>query len=203
MNRDEFFQTLLTRNSSNFRGFDQSLESRLGAQGTVLVCDSSGFTRITRARGILHFLSLLAQSYQLSHPIVARHGGVLIKSEADNLIARFDDPVAAVRCAMAIQRAHQERNSSLPEDEHFHLAIGLDYGSYLLLEDDAFGDAVNIAYKVGEDLASADEILVTDRWVNQVGQATLASDGIRWEKAGDHDAGQVPVSLFRVLWGRS
>jgi hypothetical protein len=51
------------------------------------VCDSSGFTATTRRRGILHFLGLLIRSYQLTIPLVAAHGGTLIKNEADNLIA--------------------------------------------------------------------------------------------------------------------
>jgi len=136
----------------------------------------------------------------MSHPVVAQHRGVLIKSEADNLMARFDHPNDAVSCALAIQRAHADRNSALTEDERFTLSIGIDHGSYLVLEDDAFGDAVNIAYKVGEDLASAEEILLTDRLVNVLGGPETRPGGLMLADAGSHEAGQVPVKLYRLEW---
>ena len=39
--------------------------------------------------------------------------------------------------------------------------IGIHYGRLVRLRDNAYGDTVNIAAKIGEDLAAKDEILVT------------------------------------------
>lgn len=198
MNRDEFFDALLLRTPENAAAFDREHEARLGTEGSVLVCDSSGFTRITRESGILHFLALLAQSYRLARPIVAEHGGALVKTEADNLIALFSEPAAAVRCALDIQRAHADRNAVVPDAERFELSVGVDHGHYLRLDDDAFGDAINTAYKVGEDLAHAGEILLTDRLVARLGGPAAMPEGIALEQAGTHDAGRVAITLFRV-----
>jgi class 3 adenylate cyclase len=41
--------------------------------------------------------------------------------------------------------------------------IGIDFGKFLLIPGkDAFGDAVNTAHKLGEDVARASEVLVTE-----------------------------------------
>jgi adenylate cyclase len=200
MNRTKFFESLLTRNSKNADSFDRELEAQLSSKGTVLVSDASGFTRITRSRGIIHFLSMLAQSYKISIPIVKAHHGVLIKSEADNLIAHFTDPWSALQCALEMQRSHAIRNSALPEDEHFHLSIGVDHGPFLLLEDDAYGDAVNLAYKVGEDIARPQEILITERLLQELKLDPSRIEGWNITSQGERETGGLKVHLHAVSW---
>ena len=48
------------------------------------------------------------------------------------------------------------------DDFDVHIACGIDYGKILIVgNEDCFGDAVNRACKLGEDIAAAGEILVT------------------------------------------
>ena len=48
--------------------------------------------------------------------------------------------------------------------EQIYLSVGIDYGRVLLIgEIDFYGDPVNTASKLGEDLAIRDETLVTER----------------------------------------
>ena len=194
MTKDELFRRLLARTRDNASQIDQEIIAALETTGAVLVCDSSGFTSTTRHRGILHFLSLLIQSYELSIPLVATHRGTLIKNEADNLIAIFERPEDAIRCAIAMQDAHRRRNAAVEEDERFHVCMGIDYGRYLRLVDDVFGDTVNLAYKLGEDLAGRGEILVTEPVVHAVG------DAFRTVALGTPDVGHVPLPVYRVEW---
>ena len=51
-------------------------------------------------------------------------------------------------------------NETLEEDDRSYMCIGIEYGSLLRLADDAFGDPVNIAFKLGEDVAEPNEILI-------------------------------------------
>ncbi|MCA1899341.1 MAG: hypothetical protein LDL50_01405, partial [Chloroflexi bacterium] len=53
-----------------------------------------------------------------------------------------------------------------------HVSCGIDQGKILLLERDCFGDAVNRACKLGEDIASAGEILVTKEALKSVPDGT-------------------------------
>jgi class 3 adenylate cyclase len=55
-------------------------------------------------------------------------------------------------------------NSLFGADEQVYLSVGIDYGRVLLIGDiDFFGDPVNTASKLGEDLAVKAETLVTER----------------------------------------
>ncbi len=194
MTKDELFRRLLARTRDNATRVDREITAALETTGAVLVCDSSGFTATTRHRGILHFLSLLIQSYELSTPLVGTHHGTLIKNEADNLIAIFERPDDAIRCAIAMQDAHRRRNAAVEADDRFYVCMGIDYGRYLRLVDDVFGDAVNLAYKLGEDLAARGEILVTEPVVRTVG------DAFRTVALGTPDVGHVPLAVYRVEW---
>jgi adenylate cyclase len=142
--------------------FDVEVWSRFGVEGTILVTDLSGFTRTTRTRGILHFLTIFRRSEVLADPIVAAHGGRVLKHEADDLIVEFGSPRRAVEAALELQRRFRALNATLAEDERVGLCVGIEHGRYIGLADDAFGDPVNVAYKLGEDVAEVGEVLVGD-----------------------------------------
>ena len=132
-----------------------------GQDRAVLVLDMSGFSRLTRRFGIVHYLALVRRMQKTSAPLVAQFGGVVVKFEADNLYATFADPLAAVHCARAVRDAFETQNNSTPDEKDVHVSIGLAWGKILVVEDhDYFGDAVNVACKLGEDLAKPAEILI-------------------------------------------
>jgi class 3 adenylate cyclase len=92
--------------------------------------------------------------------VIAAHGGALVKHEADDLIACFADAAGAVRAAVAMLAAVRALDAGRAEDDRLGLCIGVEAGRMLRLEDDVFGDPVNIAYKLGEELARPGEVLV-------------------------------------------
>ena len=58
------------------------------------------------------------------------------------------------------------------DDEHPLTSIGIDYGRFLYVNtSDCFGDPVNRAYKLGEDIARPEEILVTQEVRDRLGDA--------------------------------
>lgn len=86
----------------------------------------------------------------------------MIKYEADNCFAVFPDPLSAVNAAIAMQHAFSAANLLTSDDLDIHIACGIDYGKILVIgREDCFGDPVNRASKMGEDLAAAGEILIT------------------------------------------
>ena len=99
--------------------------------------------------------------YDLVEPIVARHRGTVISRGADNLLAVFDVPAHGVDAAISMQRLLAKFNEGKKDRDQFQLCMGFHHGKILRLKDSIFGDKVNIAAKIGEDLASAEEILVT------------------------------------------
>lgn len=158
---DQLFERLRGRRKSNADAMDREIENECVRETTVMMCDSSGFTRRTHDYGILHFLAVMTAVYDLFEPILAKHRGTLISRGADNLLAIFDDPADGVDAAVAMQRLLAEYNEGKPDRDQFQLCMGFHFGSILRVADGIFGDKVNIASKIGEDLAAADEILVT------------------------------------------
>jgi adenylate cyclase len=161
----ELFVSLLTeyneypeRQAEIVARIEQRFERTIG----IMVVDSCGFTRTVHACGIIPFLANLERVARLIIPCITRHGGRLLKREADNLFAVFPDPTSALRAALESCQHVEIANEPLPAADEMHVAIGLGYGKLLVLDDqDLFGDEMNLACKLGEDLADHGEILLT------------------------------------------
>lgn len=141
---------------------DDQLRDAFQRNVALLVLDMIGFSRLTVEYGIIHYLAMIHQMEEAARPAVTGNGGVVIKQEADNLYAIFDDPALALESSLDIFRAFDAVNSVVPLDRDIFGGIGIGYGSTLVIdESDIFGSEVNLACKLGEDLAGKSEILLT------------------------------------------
>jgi class 3 adenylate cyclase len=133
-----------------------------GRRCAVFVSDLSGFSRLTERYSIIHFLSMIRQCRRLLFPMIKEGGGWPIKATADNMYAGFPDAATAIETSIAMQRRLVEHNRDRDPDEQIGLCVGVGYGDILLIEGhDFFGHELNLAFKLGEDVAEAGEILVT------------------------------------------
>jgi class 3 adenylate cyclase len=160
------FLNLIDRLNDCFEAERDDIERRiLGSyqrERAVLALDMSGFSLSVRRNGILNCLSRIRRMQQLTAPLLPKFHGELVKFEADNLLAVFDDVRNAVDAALAMNRAVSAYGQSVKDAVPLALGIGIDYGPLLLIPGkDCFGDAVNIAHKLGEDVAGPGEILIT------------------------------------------
>lgn len=141
---------------------------RFAVQGAVFISDMASFSSISRARGVCHFLKLIHRARQTIAPLIADNKGRLLKCDADNCYAFFENTDDAIRASFEINAALFESNEAFDLAEHIFLSVGIDYGRVLLIgESDFFGDPVNTASKLGEDLAFHAETLVTERALKQ------------------------------------
>jgi class 3 adenylate cyclase len=141
----------------------REIETIFGQDRAVLVLDMSGFSRTTRQQGIVSFLLMIHQMQTIAGPSVSSHRGLLVKAEADNLFCLFDDAADAVWAAIDIVERLNTVNLLLPETRRLYASIGVGYGRILNVDDeDLFGDEVNLASKLGEDVADKGAILLTD-----------------------------------------
>ncbi len=191
---DQLFERLRGRTRQNADAMDRDIEDECVSEVTVMMCDSSDFTRRTHDYGILHFLAVMTIVYDLVEPIVAKKGGTVISRGADNLIAIFDDPSKGVEAAIAMQRLLAKFNEGKTDRDQLQLCMGFHHGSILRLKDAIFGDKVNIAAKIGEDLASAEEILVTGEVARRLGPK------IKRSYARSVDLGGKTFELHRVKY---
>jgi adenylate cyclase len=148
---------------------DARIDTRFRRELAILVLDMSGFSRITKEEGIIHFLEMIHRMHDLTRPVVREHGGEVVKLLADNLFAVFHAPADAARAADAIHRACDEDAAGRPPNERVKVSIGLGYGDMLYLDGmDCFGDEVNLAFKLGEDIATGGTTLATEALVAEL-----------------------------------
>src|SRR5208282_1484400 len=81
-------------------------------------------------------------------PIVRDLGGRLVKTMGDGVLLEFPSVVAAVECAIAIQKQMVERNAGVPEAKRILYRIGVNLGDVLIDGEDILGDGVNIAARL-------------------------------------------------------
>jgi len=140
----------------------QEIAAVFGQDKAILVLDMSGFSRTTHRHGIVYFLLMIHQMRLLASPCITKHAGIIVKAEADNLFCLFDTVGDAVRAAREITQRLDTVNLVLPEDRRLYASIGIGYGHVLNIEDkDLFGNEVNLASKLGEDVAAQGAILLT------------------------------------------
>jgi class 3 adenylate cyclase len=140
---------------------DRELLASLQRRLAILTLDMCGFSRLTQKHGALFYLSMIAQMEEAATPPVFNNRGRVIKQEADNFFAVFESPADALEAAMDILLAFRAVNSVVPDDRDIAASIGIGFGDVLDLGDDVYGDEMNHACRLGEDLASRNEILLT------------------------------------------
>jgi class 3 adenylate cyclase len=150
------------------------LEAQFAETRAVMALDMSGFARTTRRSGIVTFLLMIHQMKRLAGAAVAANGGILVKAEADNLYCLFESVPAAVGAARQIVERLEAVNPLLAEERRLHAAIGIGWGRILNVdEEDLFGDEVNLASKLGEDIAERGQILLTDAAAERASEAGI------------------------------
>ncbi len=151
---------------------ERRLRADFETELAILVLDMSGFSVHVRRGGIIAHLRRIRRMHALAAPVVRAAGGSLVKCEADNLVAVFPDSRRAVEAALGIHDALATHPGGPSPDDVLSAGIGIDFGRFLLIPGkDAFGDPVNVAHKLGEDLARAGETLATDEARRRLGDA--------------------------------
>jgi DNA-binding NarL/FixJ family response regulator/class 3 adenylate cyclase len=158
---------------------------------TVLFTDLVGSTALFDRHGDEAADVLRREHFAALRAAVAEHGGREVKTVGDGLMIVFSSAVAALRCAVAMQRA-TTATPSAPQ-----LRIGIDAGEPVADGEDLYGTPVIVASRLC-DGADAGEILASDL-VRQVaarraGIPVRPIGSLRLKGIGD------PVAVAEVLW---
>ncbi len=145
---------------------------------TVLFTDIVDSTRSAADLGDKKWRQLLDSHDQLANEVIERHRGTLIKSTGDGILATFDGPGRAVRCALALGTASKQ--IGLP------LRAGLHTGEIELRGQDIGGIAVHAAARVMAQ-SNADEVLVS-----RVVTDLVAGAGLKFSDRGSHELKGLP-----------
>ncbi len=145
---------------------------------TVLFTDIVGSTGHASATGDRKWVDLLDAHNELAKREISRFRGRAVKSTGDGVLATFDGPGRAIRCAQSI--------SGSVEQLGLHVRAGLHTGECELMGADIGGIAVHIAARVAA-LAGPGEVLVSSTVKDLV-----AGSGIEFEERGSRALKGVP-----------
>jgi adenylate cyclase len=133
----------------------------------ILAADVVGYSRLMEAAEVATLDRVKAHRAELIDPLLAAHGGRLIKLMGDGSLVEFPSVVEAVACALDIQQGIAQREAGRPADEAIRLRIGINLGDVLVEGDDLYGDGVNIAARL-EGLAEPGGIVLSAAAFDQV-----------------------------------
>jgi len=161
----------------------------------IMFTDFVGFTALGQANEELA-LQLLEEHRGLVRPIIAKHGGVEVKTMGDAFLVEYPSALEAVRCAIEIQRAIHERNSDLPRERQVQLRIGVHLGDVIHNRGDILGDAVNVSSRI-EPLASPEGVCISEQVHDQVRNKM----GLQFEKLEGKTLKNVslPLDIYRIV----
>jgi class 3 adenylate cyclase len=166
---------------------------------TILFTDVVEHTGMMRRLGDAAGRGVLRDHEELTRGILKRHGGDEVKTMGDGFMASFTSVTAAVECAVALQRAIEERNlSGNARDlgELLQVRIGLNAGEPIEEAGDFFGAAVIMAARIAGHAAGG-EILASD-----VVRGLCAGKGFLFADRGEDvlRGFEDPVRLYEVRW---
>jgi TolB-like protein/class 3 adenylate cyclase len=100
-------------------------------------------------------------------PLIAAHGGRIVGTAGDSLLADFTSVVDALGCAVEMQRASRVANDPVPPERRLELRIGVNLGDVIIDGENIFGDGVNIAARL-EALAQPGTVCISQTVYDQV-----------------------------------
>ena len=166
---------------------------------TVLCADVAGYSRLMD-RDEVGTLARLKQHRTALAGLIGRHGGRVVNTWGDGLIADFPSVVEAVQCAVEAQQELGARNGDLPAEERLEFRIGINLGDVMVEEDDLYGEGVNVAARL-QALADPGGIMISGT-VHDLVRGKLS---VRFDDIGPQQVKNLaePVPAFRVTAGKA
>jgi adenylate cyclase len=161
----------------------------------ILCADIAGFSRLMGEDEAATYAALSRLRGAID-PLISAHGGRIVSTAGDGLLADFASVVDAMSCAVEIQQTARRLNEKLPPGRRLELRVGINLGDVIVAADgDLYGDGVNIAARL-ETLATAGGICLSQTVYDQV-KNKLALD---YRPLGAHRVKNIaePVRAYAV-----
>jgi adenylate cyclase len=132
----------------------------------VFAADVEGYSRLMGTDEV-GTLKGLTERRAILDKFIGDHGGRIANTAGDSVLAEFGSAVDAVECAVEVQDALAEANSSVAPDRRISFRIGVHIGDVMVRAGDLFGDGVNIAARV-QILANPGTVCISGATYDQV-----------------------------------
>ena len=160
----------------------------------ILAADIAGYSALMGADDEATVRDLKAHQSVIL-PMITEHGGRVIDTAGDGILAEFASVLSAVKCALAIQKTMAERNAAADPARRMQFRIGINQGDVVFDDARVYGDGVNIAARL-ESIADPGSVLISGKVHDEVrGKLDL-----RFEDLGRQALKNIvdPVPTYRV-----
>jgi TolB-like protein/class 3 adenylate cyclase/Flp pilus assembly protein TadD len=170
---------------------DTSIQRRLSA---ILAADIAGYSRLMGQDEAATVKDLKGHQAVIL-PLVGQHGGRIIDTAGDGILAEFPSVIGATACAAEIQRVMVTRNEGVPEHRRMLFRIGINLGDVIHDEARIYGDGINVAARL-EGLAEPGGVLVSQAVHDQVRDRL----DLAFEDLGERELKNIarPVRVYRL-----
>ena len=125
----------------------EGTQRRLAA---IVSADVVGYSRLMGVDETGTLAALRAHRAELIDPLIAKHGGRIVKTMGDGLLLEFPSVVNATQCVVEVQQGMSERNVGVDQDRRITFRVGVNLGDIIIEGEDILGDGVNIAARLQE-----------------------------------------------------
>jgi class 3 adenylate cyclase len=166
---------------------------------TLLFSDLKGSTELYDRIGDPQAFYLVRQHFDAIEAAVTRHGGSIVKTVGDAVMATFMTPREALEAALAMLAAIEHFNAGISTPLILKLGLHTGHAIVVTLNDrlDYFGQTVNVAARV-QALAEAGEICLTEAvYLAPSVQEVLTERVVQHEQA-DLRGVRAPMGIYRL-----
>src|SRR5215472_5997422 len=108
----------------------------------ILAADMAGYSRLM-GEDEAGTAQALREHRSVADPLVAEHGGRIVKTTGDGVLIEFGSVVGAVECALALQCLATERNAGVANERRMEWRIGIHLGDVLVEGDEPGGICIS------------------------------------------------------------
>jgi len=169
----------------------------MGVPATVVFTDLHGSTAVFEALGNAQATETITQITAWIVRHCEKANGRVVKTLGDGVLALFTDGESAVRAVIELQREHHKQILRSPHSVALPIRIGLASGDIELVDNDCYGDAVNIASRLC-DLCGPHQIWADSASLHHVSEA----QGVTFRMLGPINVrGRAePVNVYQIEW---
>jgi len=130
-------------------------------------------------------------------PSLTRHGGRVVKSTGDGVLAEFGSIVGALSALIELQQGMAGANREQPEADRIVFRAGVHLGEVIVEDNDVYGDAVNIAVRLQGEAPPGG--IVSSRAVREAASGRIKAE---FRALGELTLKNIerPIPAFRVEW---
>jgi class 3 adenylate cyclase len=162
----------------------------------ILVADVAGYSRLMDRDEAGTHQRLRRLRALIIEPLIALHGGWIVRVAGDGLLVVFASAIEAVCCAVALQRSIAETERPMLEEKRVRLRVGINVADILLDGAEIAGGGVNVAARL-EAIAAPGGICVSQAVKEQINEQL----GVAYVDGGQRRVKNIsrPIHVFHVV----